>query len=244
MSLLTILLYAFLGGLIPSIIWLGFWLQEDRLHPEPKKIILHSFLAGMVAVLIVLPFERFINCAFGSVGSDCNIIKDGYVFVVIVLLGLVEEIAKYWAALWSCLHSKYNDEPIDAVIYMISSALGFAALENAFFLLQPLLAHDPVSTVITSDLRFLGANLLHVISSATIGIFIAFAFYKKKWQKKIYLLIGIVFAVFLHAFFNFSIINDNGRNLLLVFGVVWLGIIVLILFFEKIKNIKNTNLKN
>jgi RsiW-degrading membrane proteinase PrsW (M82 family) len=51
---------------------------------------------------------------------------------------------------------------------MIISALGFAAIEN-IFLLTPLFDKDFTATLHIAFSRFLGATLLHVLASATIG---------------------------------------------------------------------------
>jgi RsiW-degrading membrane proteinase PrsW (M82 family) len=223
-------LFATLGGLIPSLIWLFFWLQEDRLHPEPKRIILRSFIAGMFSIIFVVSIERII---YNSAPAGA--------FFTFLLFATVEELFKYWAAYFSCLRSKFNDEPIDSVIYLISSALGFAALENIFFLNTPLLGSNNLTSIITGNLRFIGANLLHVISSAIIGVFIAFAFYRPKWQKRLFLFMGLILAITLHALFNFSIINNTGSSLIIIFGLVWLLVIVLILTFEKIKSLRKSD---
>ena len=52
---LTTLGYAFLGGLLPSLIWLYFLLKEDSRCPEPRTLIALTFVAGMVAVPFALP---------------------------------------------------------------------------------------------------------------------------------------------------------------------------------------------
>ncbi len=221
-------LWAVLGGIVPSLVWLYFWIQEDRLHPEPKKIILRSFGAGMIAVIVAVGLERVIQMTVGEAS-----------LVTFLLFATVEELFKYGAAYISCLNTRYNDEPIDAVIYLISAALGFAALENTFFLNTPLLQNNIVGSVVTGNLRFIGANLLHITSSAIIGISIAFSFYKPRWQKKLYLIVGIILAIGLHALFNFFIIKA-GQGLLIIFGIVWLGIIALILVLEKIKQLKSS----
>ena len=67
----------------------------------------------------------------------------------------------------------------------------------------------------------------------------AFAFYKGKLAKRLYTTVGIVLAILLHTSFNFFIINSNGTNMLLVFGCVWAGIIVLMLLIERIKVFTN-----
>src|SRR3989338_6765603 len=55
---------AALGGILPALLWLVFWLLEDRCDPEPKRYIFYCFLAGMVAVPLVLPVEQQLSHFF------------------------------------------------------------------------------------------------------------------------------------------------------------------------------------
>lgn len=220
------LLYALLGGLLPALLWLWFWLKEDSACPEPRKLIILSFAVGMLTVPLVLPFQKLASIYFVSPIS-------------IILWAAIEEVFKYGMAYIVVLRRKEMNEPIDAVIYMITVALGFAAFENAFFLLSPLSDGNVIETILTGNLRFLGATLLHVLSSAAIGIAIAFSFYKKILIKRVYLGLGVILSIVLHTFFNLFIMNSNGEKALSVFLFVWIGVIFLILFFEKIKRIKS-----
>lgn len=222
------LLFALFGGIVPALLWLWFWLKEDKERPEPRGLIVLTFIAGMAAVLLVLPIERFFDVRFSGI-------------FVIILWAATEEIFKFGGAYFVVLRRKEMDEPIDAVIYMITVALGFAALENTLFLLNPLIDGDFVKTIINGNLRFLGATLLHTLSSAMIGVMIALSFYRRKTLKKMYVLFGLILAIALHSLFNFFIMKESGGKMLTVFFFVWIGIIILILFFEKIKKIKKLN---
>lgn len=216
---------ALTGGLLPALFWLWFWLREDRAHPEPKTLIVSSFVAGMLVVSVVLPLQQFAVERFS--GHD-----------LVLVWVIIEEIVKYSAALIVVLWNKAVDEPIDAIIYMITIALGFSALENALFIFNPLTAGDFIVSVLTGHFRFLGATLLHVLVSGTVGVAMAFAFYKGTAARIIYATLGLCIAIVLHALFNFSIMNAHGETLLSIFMFVWLGIIVLFLVFEKVKRIQ------
>src|SRR3989344_1681534 len=197
---------AFLAGLIPILFWLWFWLHEDRQRPEPIILIIITFLAGMMVVPIALPLQKMaIDLYTGN-----NVM---FVWVII------EEVLKYSAALIIIFWNKAVDEPIDYIIYLITIALWFAALENTLFMLNPLSAGDYVTVAVTGSFRFLGATLLHVLASATIGLFIAFL---------------------LHALFNFFIMEASGGGILIIFLFVWMGIVALFLLFEKIKLLEVT----
>jgi RsiW-degrading membrane proteinase PrsW (M82 family) len=218
-------LLALVGGILPALLWLWFWLREDRRCPEPKGLIALAFLAGMLAVPLVIFPEKLVELFFAET-------------MVIILWAAIEEVGKVAVAL-GFLRSRAMNEPIDAVIYMITVALGFAALENALFILDPLTGGFFTETLLTGNFRFIGATLLHTLSSATIGIMIALSFYYKESLRRTYTLVGIILAIALHALFNFFILKSNGASILSIFLVVWIGIIIVILVMEHIKRMQS-----
>jgi RsiW-degrading membrane proteinase PrsW (M82 family) len=131
--------------------------------------------------------------------------------------------------------NREGDEPIDMVIYMIVVALGFAALENALFIFNPLIAGDYLGSAITGSFRFLGATLLHVLASGTVGVFLALSFYQPKLIQILAGTTGLFIAIVLHYLFNKFIIGTSGGTILVVFLFVWMGIIILFMLFERIK---------
>jgi protease PrsW len=224
-----ITLYALIGGIIPALVWLHFWLREDHEHPEPRGRIIYTFLLGGLSVAVVIPIEQFIHESFGlEIGA----------LIPFLLWAATEEIGKYVAAYWSALRTRFFDEPVDAVVYMMTAALGFSAVENTFFILQPLLAGDHIQTVVTGNLRFIGASLLHLAASAIVGICISFAFYKSRATKIGFTLLGLALAIILHTLFNFFIIANESKYILIVFGSIWTAVILLIFLIERIKIIK------
>ena len=225
----TTLFFALLGGILPALLWLWFWLREDKARPEPRGMIFLSFVVGMLVIPFAILLEQ--GATYLDLGG-----------AVLFVWAAIEELLKYGAGYLFVLRRKSNDEPIDGLIYMITIALGFAALENALFLLDPLIDGGIIQTILTGNFRFLGATLLHTLASAVVGASIALGFYKTPGLKKLYVSIGLVLAIVLHATFNFFIINSNGEKLLLVFFFVWVGIIALILLFEKVKKLYNRDL--
>lgn len=213
------------GGIFPALLWLWFWLREDRRHPEPKGLITIAFLAGMLAVPLVIFPEKLVEIYFTGT-------------LVIVLWAAIEEVFKV-AVAYGFLKSRAMDEPIDAIIYMITIALGFAALENALFMLEPLADGFLAETILTGNFRFIGATLLHTLSSATVGIMIALSFYRTPSVKRAYITVGIILAIILHALFNFFILESDGASILSIFLAVWIGIIVVILIMEHIKRMRS-----
>ena len=219
------------GGLVVSLFWLWFWLREDP-HPEPRKILLLSFVAGAAMVLAALIFEQLVFNLGRDIGLWSAAGKPG--FLLIFSWAAIEEILKYSASYWSALRNPFFDEPVDAPIYLITSALGFAALENILMLFG-LFQAEFASGLAGTGLRFVGATLLHILASAIVGFSVSHNFFHPEHRFR-NVVGGLILAVLLHAFFNFFILKGGADGLVYVFSVVWLGIIVLILSFEKIKS--------
>jgi RsiW-degrading membrane proteinase PrsW (M82 family) len=221
------LIYAFLGGILPALFWLWFWNKEDKAHPEPKLRIIVTFIGGMIAVIAAYPLQRLAHEYFGGVNIS-----------TIFSWAVIEEFLKYFMVAIVALHSADFDEPMDAMVYMITAALGFAALENTLFILNPLLAGESIQSFMTGNERFIGASLLHVVASGFIGFCVGLQFYASKIKRMIWRIAGISSAIALHAVFNLFIIYENGQNTLLVFSVLWIFVLALFFLFERIKRVK------
>lgn len=224
----TVFAVAFVAGLIPAIFWVWFWLREDSYKPEPYFLIAITFIAGMAVVPIALPLQRLAIDLYPETS-------------VMLIWVVIEELCKYAVALAIVFWNREVDEPIDMVIYLIVIALGFAALENALFVFNPLMGGDYFNSALTGGFRFLGATLLHVLASGTIGMFLAFTYYKPKATQMLAGTLGLFMAIVLHGLFNFFIMGASGTTILGVFLFVWIGIIILFLLFERIKMLERTH---
>jgi len=221
------ILIALLGGILPALFWLWFWLREDKKRPEPHKLITLTFLGGFVAVLLALSAEKLIE-SYVFVGS----------VVMIILWAGVEEIFKYLTSYFMALRKRDMDEPVDGLVYLITTALGFAALENVLFLITPIYKNIVFESIVTGNMRFIGATVLHTLTSGIVGLFIGLSFYKNPLIKRVYLIIGLILSITLHSVFNLLIINTDSENIFLIFALVWIAIIILILLFEKVKRVR------
>lgn len=205
-------------GFLPSLAWLAFFLKED-IHPEPKKIIAKTFAAGGLVALIVAVLQFPIREFFDGLDIE------RYGVVSLLTASAIEEVFKFSAVYLTVGKSRFLDEPIDAMIYMIAAALGFAFVENAGFLVS-LKEWPEIFTVLS--LRFAGATLLHSLSSGLVGYY---------WAKggRIFIFKGLILASLLHAAFNRLIILFGGES---IYPIVFLVIAALFIFwdFEKIKS--------
>jgi RsiW-degrading membrane proteinase PrsW (M82 family) len=160
--------------------------------------------------------------------------------LIVIGWAITEEVLKFVASYFGALRNKENNEPIDSLIYLITAALGFAALENTLFLAGAVKTGGFAQGLDLGVLRFVGASLLHVVSSGTLGFFLALGFYKRGGVKKVDAFIGLIAAIVLHALFNLFILKGEGNSAytLTVFAFVWLAVILLLIGFEKVKQLK------
>jgi len=238
MAQITYPLYIFFG-VLPSIIWLLFYLRKD-VHPEPNFQIIKIFFYGM---LVAIPavflekgiFEITLNPPFSDIFSPFFII----IFNTLIGVALIEEVLKYLVVKEKVLKSAEFDEPTDALLYMIIAALGFAALENILILipLGPTLLLGEAFSITAA--RFLGATFLHTLCSGTVGFFLALSFFEIKNRVSL-LAAGLGIACLLHGLYNFSIMEIEGSLRFLIPIIILISLALFVsLGFKRLKKKKS-----
>lgn len=218
---------------IPPVVWLLFYLREDR-HPEPKLLILLAFAGGMGAAVAAVVAE----CMFVQVitGSNCRagIMNGVHPLLLFGGIALIEEYFKYAAIKFLILRRPAFDEPIDAMIYLMTSAMGFAALENALFLI-PIFRESTFAGLEIAANRFLGANLLHALSSGIVGFFLARAWWHRERHHMV--LLGVLIASVLHTLFNYLIMQQGviSQGTFFLFMLLAVMTIVVLIDFQHLK---------
>ncbi len=221
MSILTLIL-----ALLPGFAWLLFYLEED-LHPEPKRLIAYTFVIGMASAFFALAIEIFFKSIFNNAGvAELSLLP-------LLVFAFVEEIIKFGAAYLAVHKNPAFDEPVDAMIYCVVAALGFATVENIGALTGGYSAQTALLSQVfaATSTRFVGATLLHSLASALVGYYWAVGIRDMRVKK--YVLWGLLIATVLHAIFNYLIIIYGNVAYVAVFLLV-IGFFVLS-DFEKLK---------
>jgi len=188
------LFFALLIGLLPGLVWLFFFLSQDE-HPEPKKMLLLAFLCGGVAAIVSLFVEMGGAEMLRKIIITLPHILDQNISVFIGF-AVIEEVVKFLLVFGLVRKSKYFDEPIDGMIYMITGALGFATVENIVIVYQ-----NGISGAMGLLLvRFIGATLLHALASGIVGHYWARGIVYRMEVK--FLVAGVFMATIFHTAFN------------------------------------------
>ncbi len=220
---------------LPPLLWLLFYLREDR-HPEPKLLLLLTFIGGMISVVAAIAGECLLVQVLDGGSCEQGISYVGKnAFTLFLGIAFIEEYVKYLVVKFLVLRREDFDEPVDGMIYMITAALGFAAVENALFIF-PLFNQSVLLGLQITTNRFLGANLLHALSSAIVGFFLARAWFSP--YRHHYIALGVVTAAFLHAFFNYLILmrSDAAEGTLYLFLLLALMAVVVFIDFERLRS--------
>lgn len=227
------LFISFAIGFLPCLVWLWFWVREDRPHHEPKKLLAAAFLVGCLTVAFVLPFQKYARELLTHLGP--LVLFTGY--------STIEEVCKYLAAQMTVLRDRAVAEPLDPVILMIIVGIGFAAIENTLFLLGPLLAGTSDFAIVTSNFRFVGATLVHILSSGIVGAAIALS-WGAFWLKRLsYIALGVILASLVHSAFNAQLVTaTSASDIIPAFVGIWIGVVVLLAVIEHIKHSRRKKL--
>lgn len=221
-------LFALLLGFIPGLVWLLFFLREDE-HSEPPKMIFAAFVCGGIAAFVSLLLETVSSGVLEKLVITLpRIFEDN--ISVFVGFAVIEEIIKFLIIFIFIRKSKYFDEPIDAMIYMVTGALGFATVENVVITYQNGLA-DATSLILV---RFVGATLLHALASGIIGHYWARGIVFQMKTK--FIIAGVLMASIFHTMFNMLVTKFSDYLVYPLAFLLLIGFFVLY-DFEELKKL-------
>ena len=204
-------LFYILLGLLPSFIWLSFYLRKDK-KPEPNSMVLKIFVWGMVMAPLAIILELFLIWLLNPNINPFDILSQipqasliKITLAATLIPALVEEYLKYAVVKFRVLkHSAFN-EPTDTMIYCIIAGLGFAAVENLMVLIK--ISGPGFSQALsTITFRFLGATLVHALASGIIGYWLAKGLLHLEQKRKL-VSIGLGLAILFHTCYNYFILN-------------------------------------
>jgi len=190
---------------LPAVYILVRFYRNDRRKPEPKALILKTFVLGFFSVIPAAVIEIVISGFFPEDGT-----RLGRIFEAFIVAGCVEEGMKLLtvrAAVWK---KAAFDEMMDGIVYTITASLGFAFFENIFY------SSGPVAVLL---IRGVTAVPLHAIASGTMGYFLGVS----RVTGKNLILSGYLSAVLIHGLYDFFLFEGGWAAflvipLLLIFG--------------------------
>jgi len=225
-------------GLAPGLLWLWLIYRGNKNRPEPKGLVIRTFIFGAIATIpvsiietvLVLPylFAHIHDLQNYAISGFNNMSLAQTAYMSFIVAGFTEELSKFLVVRATIYKSPYYDEPIDGLVYSSAAALGFASLENVGYLLsygwQTALIRAPITT------------LAHVTFSALWGYPLALKKLKKK-NSTLLLWLGLLGAMAGHGLFDFLAFQQNGtlKNLPVLIALIVLfgGLIAFFIYLIK-----------
>jgi len=192
------LLVLFALAVAPGLAICLFVFFRDRYNPEPRHLLVRSFLLGLVSAAIAIAIQAFmLPLVKGTLGSS--------VFALAVtayaVVGLSEEWSKYIMVRSYAWPKPAFDEPFDGIVYTVMVGMGFATIENVAYVMS--------NGIGTAFLRMFLSVPAHASFAVLMGYQLGLAKFhpERKW---VYLLRGLFLAVFFHGSFDFFLfLQDN-----------------------------------
>lgn len=186
MSALLLLLL----GLAPGLFWLWYFYQRDHLEPEPRGLVLRVFALGVASCIPLALLEMPIPGPYDA----------------ILAAPIIEELGKFLVVyLYVYRHHEFN-EPMDGIVYGVAAALGFATIENLFYVLE----HGAGVGVARALLSVPG----HALWAALWGYALGQAKFRQEPGGTRLVIGALLLAMLSHALFNFGC--SGGVTLLLL----------------------------
>ncbi len=198
-------------------IWLFFLRRYDRVEPEALRYLLRvAALGGAVSIAAAAVLNEGFSHWLGIDSSQ--ITRPGAVplaklLVFSLFAGFSEEICKSIAAVYSTRWLGDLDEPVDAMIYAMTVALGFAAVENVLY------AQNYGNEVLL--VRFLWPVPAHMCYAAVWGYGLAKArFVHPEKNRAVVMAPYVAIAALLHAAANYGLLVQQAYASLVSLSVL------------------------
>ncbi len=201
-----------LAAFIPGIAWLVYFYRCDRYEPEPVKLVIRTFIVGMLVAL-----------ALGTAYSGLDYPWGPYMWAAVIFAPLVEEPAKFLAVRWTVFNSRQFNEPFDGIIYAVSAALGFAAVENIMYVAGGWFEINPMAGLLTLLSRTVLSVPGHALFSAWWGAALGFSKGKKPLTQVLMVGGGLLASMVFHGAFNWFAGNEvlGGLAFLAFLTLLW-----------------------
>ncbi len=215
MDLLLLVIIA----ILPPLAFMLYIHRLDRIEEEPHGLILKALVLGAIAVIPAALVEVLLGMI--PIFSAGGII--GAALKSFIVIAPIEEAVKLGVVLLFIWNSSHFNEENDGIVYTGAAAIGFALLENIFYVLQ--------SGLGTGIMRAVTSIPLHTFTGVLMGYFVGIAkFAPDTGKRNRTVWTGFVIAYLIHAVYDTLVLSATAAALLIiplvvalfVFGIIYL----------------------
>ncbi len=135
-----------------------------------------------------------------------------------LLTAPLEEVMKMIALLLGIGWSRDLDEPLDGIVYGTAVGLGFASVENVFYVTGAI-EHGAAEAAYVAGLRGFTATLVHVSTSGLLGFFLGLTKFRARRRRWWLVTVGLLIAIAFHGAYDAFLSGS---------GVGWIALLLVL----------------
>lgn len=197
------------AGIAPGLALLSYFYLKDEYESEPISFVFRAFIFGALLVFPIMFIQYVLEAE--------NIVQSGFVHAFFSI-SLLEEFFKWFILIYTVYQHVEFDEPYDGIVYGVAVSLGFATVENIFYLFANGLEYA------------IGRALLPVSSHALFGVIMGYYLGKGKFtelSKAKWIILSLLLPFLFHGIYDFILISiENWLIYILPFMIFlwWLAL--------------------
>lgn len=186
-------------AVIPGLIWMGFFYQQDRIEPEPKRLVARVFVFGALAAGLTPAIDALTHPTLTQASGI--VVR---LLLTILTVSLIQETLKLAMVRYVVLGTNAFDAHPDGIVYGLAAGFGFGTVLT----LTSFLASDGVIPL-QGAIMAVDNALVHGALGAITGYYIGRV--KLDGKKLPWMLAGLAIATVLNGLY--AILRDelNGR---------------------------------
>jgi len=218
-------------SIFPVLVILFYIYKRDKYEKEPIGLLIKAFFAGVlsavvtiVVVVLAMPYLPRFNDLFSS-----SLVES------FLEAAIPEELFKFLMLYWVIWRNKNFNEKFDGIVYAVFVSLGFACLENIFYVFE--------NGVAVGLLRAVLSVPAHALFGIIMGFYLSLARFSPG-QKGSYIFKSLFFSMLAHGIFDFLLFygSKNAEVSLVVALLAFLLFFVFVIWlwrlgFKKLKQL-------
>ena len=177
-----------IASIAPGVLIMYLIYRHD-LEKEPIKMLVKSFFGGILSAFLSLCFSIPLAMIFNPGGVESA------TFSAFMGAAIPEEFAKWIIFYWIVRTSKHFDQYYDGILYAIFISMGFALLENIFYVFDGGLDVALIRAVLSVP--------AHMLFAIPMGYYFSLSRFENEGKAALHIALSILIPITLHGIFDF-----------------------------------------
>lgn len=189
----------FLFSSVSPVLFIMYLIYRHDLAKEPLKMLVKSFLGGLFAAALAIAIALKLDLYTGSMPPAA--IKSFY--MAFFTAAIPEEFAKWLVFIWLIHHAKDFDQYFDGILYAIFISMGFALIENIFYVWEGGLGVAFGRAIFTVP--------GHMLFAVPMGYYLSLSKFEVGKSVGYHKLLSIVVPILLHGTYDFILMYATAK---------------------------------